>query len=311
MTAQPRSHRTWVARLCAAALLGVSLASCHGGDRAASPPEPNFTNWPKALGEFRFRWSAEPGIDLLLGPAIPLRAYLESYRLVEFTLDVNAAYPGFARAVLPEPSGVLDAPYQLRDIRPNTEPHLAFGPPGRFYGNEYFHILELTPIETGYRAYVCDGLYRVFRDNDPVFSRDLVRGSQAHGKYIPVVPHAFWAGHRGPGFALWRVEFTHHSPDPSAPAIVTVPQEGPNPAAVEDVFGPWRITGASADTSWEPTPGSPNPVRGRDVRYRQLKQACLDQMPHNAAQQEAFYNGGHDAPPTAEPAVPGWPSKTT
>ena len=39
-----------------------------------------------------------------------------------------------------------------------------FGPPGPFYGNEFFHILELTPIESGYRAYVCDGLYNIYRE---------------------------------------------------------------------------------------------------------------------------------------------------
>ena len=46
---------------------------------------------------------------------------------------------------------------------PDAEP---FGPPGPFYGNEFFHILELTPIEGGYRAYVCDGLYKIFREGE-------------------------------------------------------------------------------------------------------------------------------------------------
>ncbi len=196
----------------------------------------------------------------------------------------------------------------LRYIQPATNPEWAFGPAGRFYGNEYLHILELTPIETGYRAYVCDGLYKVFRDNDPVFAQDLVRGPQAQGKYLPVVGHAFWTGEPGPDIAVWRVEFSDHSPDPGAPAMVPVPQTGPNPAAVGDMFGPWRITGASADTSWEPTAGAPNPVTGRDLRYRDLKRQCLDHMPHDAAQREAFYNGGHDTTPLADPAAPGWPA---
>jgi hypothetical protein len=122
---------------------------CHASEnRESAPAAPTFPNWPEALQDFRFRWSAEPGIDLLSGPAVPLRAYLESYRVAEFTLDINETYPGFQRAVPPQPSDRLRAPYQMRDIRPDTEPHLAFGPPGRFYGNEYFHILELTPIAT-------------------------------------------------------------------------------------------------------------------------------------------------------------------
>ncbi len=104
-------------------------------------------------------------MDLVSGPAVPLRAYLESYRIGQLTGDIGAAYPGFDRAVPASPSPDSDAPVQLGVIRPDPEAE-PFGPPGPFYGNEFFHILELTPIEGGYRAYVCDGLYKIFREGE-------------------------------------------------------------------------------------------------------------------------------------------------
>ena len=85
-------------------------------------------------------------------------------------------YPGFDRAV-PQP---LPPPYssttraELVAIRPTPEAE-PFGPPGPFYGNEFFHILELTPIEGGYRAYVCDGMYKIFREGED------------RGKYVSVI----------------------------------------------------------------------------------------------------------------------------
>ena len=51
------------------------------------------------------------------------------------------------------------------------------------------------------------------------------------------------------GMKVWRVEFTDTPPAADAPAMVTDAQRGPNPAPAGDVFGPWRITGAS-DDNW-------------------------------------------------------------
>ena len=101
------------------------------------------------------------------GPAVPLRAYLESYRIAQFTGDIGTAYPGFDRAVPPAspPNSNASTRSELVNIRPQPETGL-FGPPGRFFGNEFFHVLELTPIEGGYRAYVCDGLYKIFREGE-------------------------------------------------------------------------------------------------------------------------------------------------
>jgi len=38
-----------------------------------------YPNWPPLLNDFRFHWSAEPGIDVTTGPAMAVRAYMEAY----------------------------------------------------------------------------------------------------------------------------------------------------------------------------------------------------------------------------------------
>lgn len=274
-------------------MLGV--AGCQTNRNAAhESTTPTFPNWPKVLSDFRFRWSAEPGIDLVSGPAVPLRAYLESYRVAEFTLDVNATYPGFQRAVPPGPSDSVAydrAPWQLRDIRPRADPNLAFGPPGRFYGNEYFHVLDLSAIDTGYRAYVCDGFNKVFRDGGGDYRPHI---GESEGKYVPVVGHSV-----NPSVLVWRVEFSNHPPNPGAPAPITVAQKGPNPAPVGDVFGPWHITGAST-RFWGDVHHS--------KEMTQQQEECYARLPHDYGQRQAFEPGPRGTPPPADPAIPGWPA---
>jgi hypothetical protein len=53
------------------------------------------------LNDFSMAWSAEPGIDLTEGPAVPVRAHMESYLLAWVTGDDRYLYPGFAKAVDP------------------------------------------------------------------------------------------------------------------------------------------------------------------------------------------------------------------
>jgi hypothetical protein len=290
------------ARVCAAVLLALSVAACGSGDDAAAPPPvPTFVNWPETLDGLRFRWAAEPGIDLLSGPAVPLRAYLESHRLGDFTSNTDDAYPGFKRAVqsagkpIDQPSSTL--PFQLWNIQPATDPALAYPQPTRFYGNEYFHVLDLTPIDSGgYRAHVCDGLYNVFRES-----------ADSH-EFLPVyVPTVDLPDIDRFATQVWRVELTDAPPPPTgAPPAVLGPQQGPNPAPIGDVFGPWRITGASPNTSWGATDRS-DPEAGPDPATPQLRERCRNLMPHDAAQRQAIYATRLSTPPVPEPAIPGWP----
>ncbi len=278
-------------RFCAALLLMVALAGCQGDE---APPEPMFANWPATLNNFRFQWTAEAGVSLVSGPAVPLRAYLESYRIGQLTEDIGATYPGFDRAVPKLPAPNSDAPVQLEVVRPVPGVE-QFGPPGPFYGNEFFHILELTPVEDGYRAYVCDGLYNIFREGEEP------------GKYVSVVKYA--SNHAGlndvNGIKVWRVEFTDTPPAADAPAMVTGDQRGPNPAPVGDVFGPWRITGAS-DFAWG-TDIKREFTADETVDGAQRSSQCSDLLPQWRTERDAIIKRVLDTPPDAEPASPGWP----
>jgi len=284
-----------VIRRCAATLLLVALAGC-GAEKA--PPEPKFANWPATLDDFRFQWAAEQGIDLASGPAVPLRAYLESYRIWNMTQDAGTAYPGFDRAVseaMPAKSNSTTR-NELVDIRPQPEAE-PFGPPGPFYGNEYFHILELTAIESGYRAYVCDGMYNVFREADE------------EGKYVSVIKYQSRTGLNDVnGMKVWRVEFTDTPPVTDAPPTMTAAQRGPNPAPAGDVFGPWRITGAS-DDKWGTQINSQDTADERIDGARRISQ-CSDLMPQWRTERNDIIGRVLDTPPTAEPASPGWPDGT-
>ena len=279
-----------IVRCCAVLLLTVvGLTGC----RAEQPPAPTFANWPQSLADFRFRWAAEPGVDLVSGPAVPLRAYLESYRIGQLTGEIGDAYPGFDRAVPELPAPNSDAPAQLEAIRPAPGAE-QFGPPGPFFGNEFFHILEITPVESGYRAYVCDGLYKIFREGEEP------------GKYVSVVKYA--SNHRGlndvNGMKVWRVEFTDSPPAAGAPAMVT-DQRGPNPAPAGDVFGPWRITGAN-DVIWGPMVNRESTADERVDGTQRLSQ-CSDLLPHWRTERDANISALLDTPPAPEPASPGWP----
>jgi hypothetical protein len=229
---------------------------------------------------------------LAQGPAVPLRAYLESHRTGDFTLDADNVYPGFERAVPPDSA---KEPPQLRFVQPFTDPNLAFGPANKVAGNEYFHVLEIAPIDGGYRAYVCDGLYKVFREYEP-------------GRYSPVVGRGKYdaANNEAASVRLWRVEFTDHPqpPIPDAPQAVTAPQKGQQPAPGGDVFGPWRITGASTG-QW--SVGEQTESASTDPQWNARLELCRDRMPDDQAARLGYFTGPRDKPPTTESAAPGWP----
>lgn len=282
---------TALTRCWAVVLLLIGLTSCQGG---GPPPESEFVNWPASLNDFRFRWTAERGVDLVSGPAVPLRAYLESYRVAQFTADIDETYPGFDRAVPALPLPHADAPAQLEVVRPapDAEP---FGPPGPFYGNEFFHVLELTPTDGGFRAYVCDGVYQIFR------------AGEQPGRYVSVTDYDSRTGiNHVQGVKVWRVELSDSPAATDAPAVASAPQRGPNPAPVGDVFGPWRVTGGS-DFNWG-TPIVNESVPFSESAGVQRISLCSDRMPQWRTERDAIMNRVLDTPPTAEPADPGWPA---
>ena len=200
-------------------LLAIAASICVlAGCTHSQPPQPQqqFANWPSDMDGVRIRWSAEPGIDLLTGAAIPVRAYLESW-IVGFLSRVPSEklYPGFERAV-PD------------DIRPDKVETRKKGP---FYGTEYFHILALNPVQNGYRAYVCEGRYNVFHPTVSI-----------PGKYVSLDDGAYILADT---IRPWRVDLSKRPGNE-----VTAPQKGTLPAPVQDVFGGWHIddgTGLEGD----------------------------------------------------------------
>ncbi|MCP2627978.1 hypothetical protein NLB33_34585 [Mycolicibacterium smegmatis] len=289
--------------------ISLILASC--SPRNAPPPPPQtpgtmFPNWPNELNGFRFRWTVESGIDLLTGPAIPLRAYLESYRVGFMTKSNADTYPGFQHAVpeIPDRRDARDGnqrwqelPYQLQWIWPAVDDHINFGD-GPFFGNEYFHIMELSPTADGYLAYVCDGIYNIFHPS--------IRNP---GKYASVLDYLKKASdalaREERSIRAWRIEFKN-----SGEAIgSTQPQTGKNPAPIGDVFGHWQITGASSDNYWGDLGNTTHTPRDPD--YVQRLERCRDVMPHAADVRANIVTSLLDSPPPAEPAVPGWPDSAT
>ena len=198
--------------------------------------------------------------------------------------DIGAAYPGFDRAVPALPSPKFQAMPQPNSGTSGQRPTPSrSAPQGRFYGNEYFHILELAPIEGGYRAYVCDGMYNIFRQG---------RGNRT--QYVSVVSYESGANASAVDILkVWRVEFTDTPPDPNATAMVTAPQRGPNPAPIGDVFGPWRVTGAS-DYTWG-TPITREFTADETVDGARRLSQCADRMPHDygAAGDDLHQQTGH------------------
>lgn len=264
-----------------------------------------FPNWPNDLNGFRFRWTAQPGIDLLIGPAVPVRAYLESFRTGFMTRSSTNTYPGFQRAVpeLPDPRAGDDEyrkwdylPFELKWLIPAIDKHINFGD-GPFFGNEYFHVMELSPLADGYLAYVCDGKYNIFH---PAIGHS--------GMYASVLDYP--SGKNDPqqreedAVTLWRIEFKNG--DGGNGSMQS--QEGTNPAPTGNVFGHWKITGASQGNYWGDLDNTTHTPRDPD--YIQQLQRCRDIMPHNVDQRAQILMSVLDTPPQAEPAVPGWPGST-
>jgi hypothetical protein len=60
---------------------------------AGNSPTQLYPNWPPLLNDFRFHWTAAPGIDITAGPAMVVRAYLEAYNTAWFTLNPDNVFP--------------------------------------------------------------------------------------------------------------------------------------------------------------------------------------------------------------------------
>jgi hypothetical protein len=265
-------------------------------------------NWPQNLDDFRFRWSADPGFDLDTGWAVPLRAYLESLRVIYYTLDRDAGYPGLKRAT-PEPPETFSSewkklPLAQRDLRGSVGNVDVDNPHNRFVGNEDMRVLKAEPIPSGFRAFVCDATYGVFKESADSRLKPLYFDSTAD-------PDLY-------NMAVWRIEFSDKDPRAGTAPLPSPQsaQQGPLPAPRDDVFGPWFVTGSSLISEWfnSDSPGLQSGTPEYDQRLHEaqaaeeaMRQQCLAQYPLNAEQRKAIATTVVDAPPAVKPALPGWP----
>jgi hypothetical protein len=290
----------------------VGFAAACGGSPSGAPsnpssttaalPPPRFPNYPAEANEFRFHWSAAPGIDLDESPAVAVRAYVESMRLAVFAGgDPSAVYPGFMRAT-PENIELAtgDDLFEHEYVRPRTKAQ--YEAQGmkvverQIYGYQPTYILNFEPRGGSLWAIVCVGAYSVYRTDD-----------QDHGKFVSTVANPDTGNPFQNGrfeIDIWKVELTDRGGSVGAPAAPVVPQVGPQPAPVDDVFGSWFITGSSNTGHW----GSPRNVEYYDKP--EVRAQCQAAMPDDAAARMAMASGFHSAPPPHGDAVPGWPAET-
>ncbi|UVK63419.1 polymorphic toxin immunity protein [Mycobacterium phage Aegeus] len=239
-------------------------------------PVPQFANWPEGVNGMRIRWTAEPGVDLLTGPVVPVRAYFESWFIGFLTRTAgDKLYPGFD-------SAVPDA-----ELRPE---HSFTTKDGPFFGTEALHVIEvaLRPREVGqrtgdssdvYMVYLCESRFNVFHPSP-----------HQPGKYESLDAQTL-VGTLMP----WRIMVK----PPNAGVSKLPPQSGPLPAPRGDVFGGWTITDVNAD--WA------NMSETDRDDYNQHDQQCKRTSSTTSDERIKISSTLLDSPPAPQSAVPGWP----
>ncbi len=216
-------------------------------------------------------WSAEPGIDLLTGPAVIVRAYVESHALATAMGTDDVVYPGFTRAVL--------SPAETGEVPGIPWPE-ATGPlPYPLVGTEREHILRIDRADREVTAMVCS------------YSRYTASYDLGNGNYGP-----YPGGGDDDGVVAMQLTMTA----PATSSNPLPPQRGPSRAPSDDVFGKWRIDSRrldliTAEPEW--------PTATEDL------QACRDRAPDPVERRKFLRQGEHPRSdyPTL-PAYPGWPA---
>lgn len=198
--------RFFAALVCTVAML---ITACDRTAAPPEPPEPTLERWTGAAADIRVRWSAEPGIDILTGPAVVIRAYLESVELANLMGDPAYVYPGFDRAVTP------GGPHSVELL-----PDQYSAPEHQRVGTDYAHILRIDLDGRDLVTIVCQFSY--------AFASSL-GGDE-------IMTHE-WLNS---GTSVKRITMTA-PPDQSSSLP---PQKGSLPAPIDDVFGEWQVTGA-------------------------------------------------------------------
>lgn len=266
-------HRIWRTTASIFATLLV-VSGCHEVQKSPPPLD----RWGGLLSELRVRWSAAEGIDLLSGPAVPLRAYIESRFLAENIGNLEYAYPGFDRAVqtneTAESSNIGGR---------NRVPTLDYPTTVPLIGTSRYHIQSVQRSVRTVTISVCSYVYGVAR-------------KQADGSLRPLID---FGPVEGRGVIAMRVVLT--SPEEGAtPALP--PQRGPDPAPSSDVFGDWHVDGfLAATTSY---------VAAQWPTFEADRDTCIREAPDSTQHRTFMVTNAHERVdfPTDSPS-PGWPAK--
>lgn len=273
-----------------AALAGVYIA--WPKDDAQTPTTPasvdTVPNVPPNLGGVRFRWSAAPGIDLLSGVAVPVRAYYESFELQYLSNRRGTGYPGFTRAV---PWPARKAIANAFDAH-NPNPYEAYPPfpDTPMVGNVHYRIMSIIPSGDVYQTIVC------------VMSHYLYQ-QMGDGHYKLATPSGLLQPERV--YHVQRIDLSDKRPVANVPPSPTSPQRGPQQAPVTDVFGRWQILKfyTISITASDPDAQPVDVAADDEVKHR-----CEAEMPLPADQRWGAYPLTRTTPPPTLPADPGWPA---
>jgi hypothetical protein len=187
-----------------AAVVVLSVFSS-AGCRSAAPEKTAPAGWPEELRNFSIVWTGEQGIDLVAGPAVPVRAYIESFLLGELTGDEKYLYPGFADAVEEKwgPGGSAA--------------------PEPWVGTATNHLLSLERSGSDVTAIGCMYTYNAASPHgDDEYEAQAVP---------PGAPEA--------GIIAFKVTLSA----PSQSSGPGEPQKGPARTPFDDVFGGYKVTG--------------------------------------------------------------------
>lgn len=236
------------------------------------------------LADLRFQWSAGSSIDLLSGPAVPVRAYLESWGNAQAMGSLDYAYPGFEGAVGTNTAyHVPEGSYSDRDVfamllRPDEGSDSVRG---AAVGNNRFRIHSVNRSGQTVTATVCNYRYGMAVQNE-------------NGTFSSVA--GAFARDTGVATILVRLDASDSAPD-------LPPQSGPAVAPSDDVFGGWKITGHLSDVS-KNVPG----FAAAWPTYEDDAATCAERAPDPPDRRAFLIDGEHSRGdfPTSPPH-PGWP----
>jgi hypothetical protein len=259
--------------LLATVAIAVSSAACTSRGDAASIDR---SSGP--LAEQSYQWSAGPDVDLTAGPAVPIRAYIESRLDAQTMGNLDYAYPGFDRAVAP----VTDddrGDILKNNLRPDVDRGPVEKPP---VGDNLFRIQVVTRAGATATATLCNYRYRTALEND-------------NGSFSSVAS----TFRNDDGIDAMRLTLTA----PSNGESQLPRQAGPAVAPTVDVFGSWQIS--SFLTSWF---DSDSQFAAAWPTYEADLAKCVAEAPDPPDRRAFLIDGQHprSAFPTSPP-MPGWP----